>query len=86
MIPFKILQDADYTTGRELNYCYFEKFYKLIAIDLCIRQKVDADPKSIQQINFTGYLDRADDAAMFFIIEESKETILDFSEGTVRVL
>ena len=44
------------------------------------------DPKAIQQINFTGILDRGGQTAMFFIIEEVKETITVFSQGTVRVL
>ena len=47
---------------------------------------LDADPKAIQQINFTGNLERDEGATMFFIIEEAKETILDFSQGTVKVM
>ena len=58
----------------------------MIAIDLCKQQALDADPKAIQQISFTGNLDRAAGATMFFNIEEAKETILDFSQGTVKVL
>ena len=49
------------------------------------QQKLDADPKAIQQINFTGNLDRVLGRTMFFIIEEAKET-LGFSNGTVKVL
>ena len=79
-------QGDDYTTGCLLDYPYFKKYYKLIAIDLSKQQKLDADPKAIQQINFTGNLDRAEGAAMFFVIEEAKETVLDFSKGTVKVL
>ena len=67
-------------------YLYFKIYYKLIAIDLSKQQKLDADPKAIQQINFTGNLTRADGARMYFIIEEAKETVLDFSKGTVKVL
>ena len=63
----------DYTTGCLLDYPYFKKYYKLIAIDLSKQQKLDADPKAIQQINFTGNLDRAEGATMFFIIEEAKK-------------
>ena len=44
---------------------------------------LDADPEAIQQINFTGNLDRA--VTIFLIIEEAKETIFDFSNRTVRV-
>ena len=40
----------------------------------------------MQQINFTGNLYRAEGGTMFFIIEEVKETVLDFSKGTVKVL
>ena len=55
------------------------------AIDLS-KQELDAYPKAIQQINFTGNIDRAGQTTMFFIIEEAKETILDFSQRTVKVL
>ena len=58
----------------------------MIAIHLSKQQELDADPKAIQQVNFTGNIDRAGQATMFFIIEEAKETILEFSQGTVRVL
>ena len=58
----------------------------MIAIDLSKQQALDANPRSIQQINFTANLDRAGYTTMFFIIEEAKETILDFSQGTVKVL
>ena len=71
-------QGDDYTTGCLLDYLCFKKYYKLIAIDLSKQQKLDADPKVIQQINFTENLDRTEGATMFFITEEAKETILDF--------
>ena len=58
----------------------------MIVIDLSKQQAGAASPKAIQQINFTGNLDRAADATMFLIIEEVKATILDFSQGTVNVL
>ena len=79
-------QGDNYTTGCLLDYPYFKKYYKLIAIDLSKQQKLDADPKAIQQINFTGNVSRAEGATMFFIIEEPKETVLDFSKGTVKAL
>ena len=63
-----------YTTGCLLNYPYFTKYYKLIAIGLSKQQKLDADAKAIQQINFTGNLDRAEDTRMILIIEEAKKT------------
>ena len=58
----------------------------MITIDLSKQQEVDADPKSKQQINSTGELDRIRNKAMSSIIEEAKETILNFSEETVQVL
>ena len=79
-------QGDDYTTGCLLDYSYFKENYKMIAIDLSKQQVLDADPRAIQQINFTANLDRAGNTTMFFIIEEAKETVLDFSQGTVKVL
>ena len=76
----------DHTTGCLLDYSYFKDHYKMIAIDLSKQQALDADPRAIQQINFTANLDRAGNTTMFFIIEEAKETVLDFSQGTVKVL
>ena len=58
----------------------------MTAIGLSKEQVLDADPRAIQQINFTANLDRAGNKTMFFIIEEAKETVLDFSQGTVKVL
>ena len=58
----------------------------MIAIDLSKQQVLDADPRAIQQINFTPNLDRAGNTTMFFITEEAKETVLGFSQGTVKVL
>ena len=58
----------------------------MIAIDLSKQRALDVDPRAIQQINFTANVDRAENTTMFFIIEEAKETVLDFSQGTVKVL
>ena len=77
-------QGDDYTTGSLIDYVYFKKYYKIIAIDLSKHQTCDADPKTIQQIKSTGNLDRA--ATILFNIEKAKKTILDLSQGTVRVL
>ena len=58
----------------------------MIAVELSKQQALDADPRAIQQINFTANLDRAGNTRFFFILEETKETILDFSQRTVKVL
>ena len=79
-------QGDDYATGCFLDYPYFKNHYKMIAIDLSKQQALDADPRAIQQINFTANLDRDGNTTMFFITEEAKETVLDFSQGTVKVL
>ena len=79
-------QGDDYTTGCLLDYPYFKKTYKMIAVDLSKQQALDTDPRAIQQINFTANLDRAETQEFTFILEEAKETILDFSQGTVKVL
>ena len=79
-------QGDDYTTGCLLDYLYFKDHYKMIAIDLSKLQALDADPRAIQQISFTANLDRNENTTMFFIIGEEKETVLKFSQGTVKVL
>ena len=58
----------------------------MIAIDLSKQQALDADLKAKQQVNFTSNLDRDNVGIMFFIIEEAKEAVLDFSQGTVKAL
>ena len=58
----------------------------MLTINLTKQQALDVDPKAIQQINFTANLDRTGDTRIFFIIEEAKETVLDFSQGIVKVL
>ena len=79
----KVGQQDDYTTGCLLNYPYFKERYKMIKIDLSKQQALDGYPKGLQNITFTGNLGNGD---TFFIIEEAKETISDFSQRTVRVL
>ena len=76
----------DYMTGCLLDYSYFEENYKMIAINLSKQQVFDADPRAIQQISFKENLDRAGKKTVFFSIEEVKETVLDFSQATVKVL
>ena len=50
----------------------------MIAVDLSKQQALDADPKAIQQINFTANLYRADNTRLYFIPEEAKETVFEF--------
>ena len=76
----------DYTIGCLLDYIYFKNFYKMIVVDLSKQKALDADPKAIQQINFTANLDRAGNTRFYFILEEAKETVFEFSQGTVKVL
>ena len=78
-------QGDDYTTGCLLDYPYFKTYYKMVATDLSKQQKLDADPKAIKQINFTGNLKHSGHTTMFFIIKEAKETVLDKSQGAVKV-
>ena len=80
---FGIVQGDDYKTGSLLDYYYFRNYYQMIAIGLIKQQALNADPKAIQQINFIGNL--AWQAIVFFIIEEAKEIVLEFSQGTVNV-
>ena len=75
----------DYTTGCLLDYIYFKKYYKMIAVDLSKQQALDADPKVVQQINFTANLDRAGNTRFYFILEKAKETVFEFSQETVKV-
>ena len=55
-VPIATGQEDDYTTGCLMDYNYFNKHYKMIAIDLRKKQALDAGPKAIQQINFTRNL------------------------------
>ena len=81
---FSTGQGDEWKTGCLLDYNYFNNYYKMIAVDLSKQQALDADPKAIQQINLTGNLEQQ--AAIFFIIEEAKETVLDFLQETVKAL
>ena len=58
----------------------------MIVVDLSKQQALDVDPKVIQQINFTANLNRAGNTRIYFILEEAKETVFEFSQGTVKVL
>ena len=82
-------QGDDYTTGCLLDFAYFEKNYRLIAADLSKQKALDADPKAIQQIIFTDKI-KATEAnirtIIYYILEKSKETKLEFAKGTTKVL
>ena len=75
-------QCDEYTTGCSLDFAYFKKKYRLIAADLSKQKALDADSRAIQQIIFTG---KANVGAMiYYILEQSKEAILEFSKGTAK--
>ena len=79
-------QGDDYKTGCLLDYSYFKENYNMIAIDLSKQQALDSDPREIQQINFTANLEREGNTTMFFIIQQARETVFEFLQGTVKVL
>ena len=66
-----------------LGYIYFKEHFKMIVTDFSKQEELDSDPKAIQQINFTGNLESQ--SAIFFIIEETEETVLDFLRGAVKI-
>ena len=76
----------DYTAGCLLDYIYFKNYCKMIVVDCSKQQALDADPKAIQEISFTANLDRAGNTRIYFILEEAKETVSDFTKGTVKAL
>ena len=73
-------------TGQGDDQIYFNNYYEMIAVDLSKQNALDVDPKAIQQINFSANLDRAGNTRFYFILEEGKETVFEFSQGTVKVL
>ena len=73
----------DYTTGSLLDYNYFKKHYKFVAVDLSKQKELDADPRAIQQIEFKYML--GTNSTIYWVVEKSKETILEFFKGTVKV-
>ena len=80
------VQEDHYTTDCLLDYIYFKKYYKMIAVDLSKQHALDADPEAIQKINFTKNLKRAGNTRFYFIIQDVKENVFEFSQGTVKVL
>ena len=73
-------------TGQGDDQIYFNNYYEMIAVDLSKQNALDVDAKAIQQINFSANLDRAGNTRFYFILEEGKETVFEFSQGTVKVL
>ena len=74
---------GDYTIGSLLDFNYFDKHYKLVAVDLSKQKELDADPRAIQQIEFKYML--GTNSTIYWVLEKSKETILEFYKGTVKV-
>ena len=79
-----ISRNNEYTTGNLLEYDYFKKYYKLIAIDLSKQKVLQENEDLIQQINFIGRLEQASN--VFIIIEKKENTILEFSQNFAKVL
>ena len=84
-------QGDDYTTGCLLDFAYFEKNYRLIAADLSKQKALDADPRAIQQIIFTGKIKSTAQntrVIIYYILEflQSKEKMLEFFKGTAKIL
>ena len=79
-----IRRNNEYTAGNLLDYDYFKKYYKLIAIDLSKQQVLQENEDLIQQINFIGRLEEA--ANVFIIIEKKENTILEFSQNVANVI
>ena len=77
-------QGDDYTTGCLLDYQYFKDHYNLIAIDLSKQKELDADSRAIQQLEFYGMLKT--NLQVCTVLEKSKETTLQISKGTAKVL
>ena len=82
-------QGDDYATGCLLEIAYFEKYYRLIAVDLSKQKALDADSRAIQQIIFTGKIKATEEntrVIIYYIIAKSKEAILEISKETTKVL
>ena len=79
-----IIRNNEYTTGNLLDYDYFKKYYKLIAIDLSKQQALQENEDLIEQINFIGRLTEA--ANVFIIIEKKEKTISEFSQNLANLI
>ena len=71
----------DYKTGCLLDYRYFKDHYQLVCCNLALQSQLDADPRSIQQIEFTYRLDDDANAQILIVLEKEKQTILEFSRA-----
>ena len=72
-----------------MDFAYFEKNCRLIAADLSKQEALDTDSRAIQQIIFTGNITAAEEntrVIIYYILEQSKETIIEFAKGTTKVL
>ena len=78
-----IILHEDYTTGSLLDFNYFDKHYKLVAVDLSKQKELHADPRAILQIEFK-YMLRTN-STIYWVLEKSQETILEFYKGTVKI-
>ena len=78
-----IRKGENYTTGSLLDFNYFDKHYKLVAVDLSKHKELDADLRAIQQIEFKYML--GTDSTIYWVLGKSKETILKLYKGTVKV-
>ena len=78
-------RNNDYTAGNLLDYKYFSKHYKIIAIDLTKQTELE-NPDLKQQINFIGRFEKNEGATMFFIIEKSEETTLEFKQNFATIV
>ena len=78
----------DQATGCLLDYTYFKDNYRLIAVELSKQKYLDVDPRAIQQIVFQGVVggDNNTKIRLYTILEQSKETMLEFSKGKAKVL
>ena len=79
-----ISRNSEYNTGNLLDYNYFKKYYKLVAINLSKQEVLQENKDLIQQINFIGRLEEK--AAIFVIIEKKEQTVLEFSQNFANVL
>ena len=73
----------DYTTGSLLDFNYFDKHYKLVAVDLSKQKELDADLRAIQQTELKYML--GTNSTIYWVLQKSKETILEFYKETVKV-